>query len=175
MNRAWHWGCLLLALGLPLFGCGVAVDQDLAEFEAKIRREFPSVTQISTEDLAGWLADPDRPPPIIIDARAPEEFAVSHLPGALHAQNREQVEALTAGEKNRDLVLYCSVGYRSSILAERLAESGFQNVRNLEGSIFRWANEGRPLYRGSTPVEVVHPYDDSWGRFLDRRFWSYTP
>ena len=48
-------------------------------------------------------------------------------------------------------------------------------VYNLEGSIFRWANEDRPLYRGDVAVRQVHPFDESWAALLhaDRR--SYSP
>ena len=58
---------------------------------------------------------------------------------------------------NRRIVVYCSVGYRSSELAEFLMKTGFTEVYNLEGSIFRWANEGRPVYRAEERVRVVHP------------------
>ena len=43
----------------------------------------------------------------------------------------------------------------------------YTNVRNLDGSIFQWANEGRPLVRGNQRVQDVHPYDENWGRLLD--------
>jgi hypothetical protein len=45
-------------------------------------------------------------------------------------------------------------------------------VFNLEGSLFQWANEGRPVYRDDVPVQAIHPYDARWGRLLDRRFHS---
>jgi hypothetical protein len=69
------------------------------------------------------------------------------------------------------IVTYCSVGYRSGAFAERLRSAGFTNVVNLEGSIFRWANEGRPLFRSARPVTEVHPYNRTWGLLLkeDRR------
>jgi hypothetical protein len=41
-------------------------------------------------------------------------------------------------------------------------------VYNLDGSIFQWANEGRPLYSGTNRVASVHPYDREWGRFLKK-------
>ena len=46
---------------------------------------------------------------------------------------------------------------------------------NLEGSIFRWAGEGRPVYRDGVRVEQVHPYDDRWGALLPRTLWAYAP
>ena len=44
---------------------------------------------------------------------------------------------------------------------------GFTRVYNLEGSIFKWANEHRPLVDRSGPASVVHPYNRIWGRLLD--------
>jgi len=62
------------------------------------------------------------------------------------------------------------VGYRSSILARKLQTLGFKEVHNLEGSIFKWANEGRPLVQGQTTVHKVHPYNAHWGRLLERKY-----
>ena len=61
---------------------------------------------------------------------------------------------------------YCAVGYKSGALATKLREAGFTNVRNLEGSIFQWANRRRPLVREDQPVTTVHPYSSLWGRLL---------
>ena len=133
-----------------------------------IRKRFPSVRQLSTGQLDGWIADTNgQPHPLIIDARPEAEYAVSHLRGARNCVSVGQVKA--ALETNtRPIVVYCSVGYRSSALAEKLQRAGLTNVWNLEGSLFAWANEGRPVYRGETllkPVRV-HPYDAKWGQLL---------
>lgn len=139
-----------------------------------IRRKFPGVRQLSTRELADWLANTNRPAPVLIDARHPREFAVSHLPGARHATSTTAVRAL-ALPPHQPLVVYCSVGYRSSALAEKLAQAGFTQVANLEGSIFAWANEGRPVFRGTNAVPAVHPYDAKWGQLLDQRHHPTPP
>jgi len=64
------------------------------------------------------------------------------------------------------VVVYCSVGYRSSALAEKLQRAGFTNVVNLEGSIFQWANEGRTLSRGTNVVREIHGYSRKWAQML---------
>jgi hypothetical protein len=48
-------------------------------------------------------------------------------------------------------------------------------VYNLEGSIFEWANSGRPVYRGEERVSVVHPYGARWERLLDRALRADSP
>jgi rhodanese-related sulfurtransferase len=132
-----------------------------------LQHRFPKVEWISTQELAAWLADQGRPAPLLFDVRAPEEWDVSHLPGARRVDPGVAVESVTAGlSKETPIVTYCAVGYRSGELATRLRAAGFTKVRNLDGSIFEWANEHRPLVRGDEQVSTVHPYNALWGRLL---------
>ncbi|MGH7937844.1 MAG: rhodanese-like domain-containing protein, partial [Bryobacteraceae bacterium] len=71
-----------------------------------------------------------------------------------------------ATAKDATIVTYCSVGYRSAGMARRLHAAGFTRVQNLEGSIFEWANEHRPLVHDGKAATQVHPYDALWGRLL---------
>lgn len=129
-----------------------------------VRRRFPSVQEISTADLADWLAQ-ETAQPVLIDARRPAEYAVSHLPEAVQAKSVEAVEAAGVS-KDRPIVVYCSVGYRSARLGEKLQAAGYQ-VMNLEGSLFQWANEGRLLQSAGGPTRQAHPYSRLWGLLLD--------
>lgn len=52
-------------------------------------------------------------------------------------------------------------------MAQRLAKAGATEIFNLEGSIFQWANEGRPLERDGKPATKVHPYNGTFGKMLD--------
>ena len=130
-----------------------------------IRWKFPKAVHISTDSLAGLLSPSPDALPILLDVRAPEEYQISHLPGAIRAETLD--EALAALEdtgSDRDVILYCSVGYRSSELAQKLNGEGFERLFNLEGGLFRWANEGRPLAQSEARV---HPFDRLWGTLLD--------
>jgi len=120
--------------------------QDWETLKAKIQAEFPEVAQMSTQELADRLADPEKEEPLLLDTREREEYDVSHFLNAILADSeKEAAEILKGSDKDRPIVVYCSVGYRSSRMAEKLKKKGFENVYNLEGSIFQWANEGRPL------------------------------
>ncbi len=123
--------------------------------KARIAKEFPNVKPIGTAELTKA-----EPKPVLLDVRTAAEFDVSHLAGAKRV---EPDAATVALPKNTPIVTYCSVGYRSAKFAQRLQEAGFTNVRNLEGSIFQWANEGRPVEPGTK----VHPYNKKWGVLLD--------
>jgi sterol desaturase/sphingolipid hydroxylase (fatty acid hydroxylase superfamily)/rhodanese-related sulfurtransferase len=136
--------------------------------KGRIAEEFPQVQQITTDELDRWISKPGAPPPRLLDVREPEEYAVSHLPMALRIDPDAHAGDLPPDiGKDATIVVYCSVGYRSAALAQRLQTAGFTNVRNLDGSIFKWANEGRPVLRNGREVRQVHPYDSKWGRLLD--------
>ncbi len=136
----------------------------LHDIKQTVRAKFPTVKQLATNELEAWLKQPNRAQPLLLDARTPEEFAVSHLHGA---HNGAQVAAaLKDYPKDKPIVTYCAVGYRSSALAAQLQQQGFTNVANLEGSIFQWANEGRAIYKGEQIVRHVHPFDAKWGQML---------
>ncbi len=49
------------------------------------------------------------------------------------------------GEESK-VVVYCSVGYRSEKIAEKLKAAGYKNVFNLYGGIFEWENQNLPVY-----------------------------
>ena len=133
-------------------------------------RKFPNVEWISTEEFAHWLADPLKPQPIILDARSEAEYAVSHLKQSKRIEPNDPNLAIFTGSKDKPIVVYCSVGYRSARIAERLQQAGFSVVYNLEGSIFQWANEGRPVFKDERPTMLVHPYDDLWGKLLKSEY-----
>src|SRR5262245_37918812 len=107
-----------------------------------VRWRFPTVRQISTAELADWLHDPGRVPPVLLDVRPAKEYAVSHLPEARQVDPNASAAVVVEGlPPDQPIVVYCSAGYRSSALAQRLHAAGRTDVVNLEGSIFKWANE----------------------------------
>lgn len=143
--------------------------EDAEAIHDTIRKRFPTVRQLSPAALAAWLADESKPAPLLVDVREAAEFNVSHLKNAVHLTNPRDIKARLA-DPNSPVVVYCSVGYRSSAAAEQLIRLGCTNVWNLEGSIFAWANAGNPVYRGSNQVSEVHPYSAKWGRLLELKF-----
>ncbi len=139
-----------------------------ADVFASINRQWPEVPQMSTQELAQRMAEDGDARPLLIDVRTRREYEVSHLPGAVWAETSRQIEdVLSRRSKHQVIVLYCSAGVRSSNAAARLTKSGRADVFNLQGSIFLWANERRPVLQDGKVVGVVHPYDDRWGVLLD--------
>ena len=71
--------------------------------------------------------------------------------------------------KDAILVVYCSVGYRSEKIGEKLKALGFSKVYNLYGGIFEWSNRGYPLVdQKEQPTTKVHAFNKDWGRWLEQ-------
>ena len=165
---------LLMAAVLQVGGCRDEIAWPAVDHA--IRTEYPEVRRVTTDSLARWIASDSLRRPILLDTRPAEEFAVSQLHGAVRIDpDAEDFSMLDTLGRDAPIVTYCSVGYRSSGIAEKLQTAGFTNVRNLEGSIFRWANEGRPVYRDGREVHEVHPFDAVWGSLLDPELRAYEP
>jgi rhodanese-related sulfurtransferase len=130
-----------------------------------ITKRYPEVPALTVDELRDELAAPA--PPLLLDVRSQAEFDVSHLRGAQRARRIDEALAAVQGLPTETaIVAYCSVGWRSAGLVQALRRQGYSNARNLEGSIFEWANRRLPLARGEATATTVHPYDRVWGRLL---------
>ncbi|MDB6038851.1 MAG: Rhodanese domain protein [Verrucomicrobiales bacterium] len=138
---------------------------DIETIEKITRLAFPGVPHLSTNELERSLSHSARL--ILIDVRSPAEFAISHLKDAINLRSVEEI-AKRCSDRNAKLVLYCAVGFRSARLVSKLQKRGFRNPVNLEGSIFRWINEGRPVYSGAALASSVHPFGSMWSGLLKR-------
>lgn len=136
------------------------------DLKAEIRRRFPEVAQLPIPAFV----EGHRAAAFLVDVREPEEYAVSHIEGAVNLSDPDAIAAAFEGSGRREIVLYCAVGYRSSRVARDLQERVSAPVYNLEGSIFEWANSGHPVFRSGARVDEVHPYDERWGRLLEPRY-----
>ena len=77
-------GILMTALIVLVAGFGASKTSAFQWFllRASLHNQFPQVQWITTRELADWLEDRHRPPPVLLDVRTVEEWSVSHLPGA---------------------------------------------------------------------------------------------
>jgi len=140
--------------------------------------KFPDVKWIVTRDLARWRQDRARPQPVLLDARTEAEYGVSHLQGASRIDPyKPSLSGLTRFPKDTPIVVYSSAGYRGARVARSLGQAGYANVQNLGSSLFQWANEGRPIFKGDRRAEVVHPYDGwwGWGWLLESKYRAQVP
>lgn len=107
---------------------------------------------------------------ILLDARELEEYQTSHIKGAHYiGYNKFDKKDLAKFPKDKEIVLYCSIGYRSEKIGNRLQKLGFTKVSNLYGSIFEWVNQGNPVVdKNEQPTNLVHGYNKNWSQWINQ-------
>lgn len=136
-----------------------------------LRLKFREVRQVTPAELVTWTRDPNRPPPLLLDARPDSSFARSRIQGAVRLDPAQpDLTVLARVPRDQPLVVYDAAGVAGTAMVIGLSEAGFSRVSNLEGGIFRWVNEGYPVVNDSGAARVVDPVNWSWGRLLKARF-----
>lgn len=157
---------LLCFFTIASFGQETAFQLGLSEaFDREIRSSLSlKVDTISVSSLANSYSDY-----IILDAREKEEFDVSHIPNAIHIGYKKLDTDLLANiDKSMPVVVYCSIGYRSEKVTQKMLKMGFENVQNLYGSIFLWVNHGYGVVdKNGKPTKSVHTYNKKWSRWVE--------
>lgn len=103
-----------------------------------------------------------------IDTRVKREFDVSHIKNAQWVgYNEFDLEKVKNIPKDAEVIVYCSVGYRSEKIGEKLEKAGYKNVKNLWGGIFEWVNDGNTVVDNQEiKTPNVHAYSKKWGVWL---------
>ena len=128
------------------------LDQRIEALVADVEASVGDVPVIRADDLR--LALGGAAPPVLLDVRAPEERAVSVIPGAVFDADR-----IAAGA---EVIVYCTVGLRSGKTARQLRERGI-NALNLRGGILAWLAAGGTLVDAQgAPTHRVHVYGRRW-------------
>lgn len=106
---------------------------------------------------------------VILDAREQKEYDVSHIEGAKCVGfDHFDPSALEGIDKDEQIVIYCSVGYRSEKIGEKLKAMGYSNVFNLYGSIFEWVNRGNEVIDAEGQgTKKVHTYNLLWSKWVN--------
>jgi len=125
-----------------------------------------TVDLIKPEELKRWQHEQKEL--VLLDTRSLKEFQVSHLKGSEFV-DFESFEASNIMHipKSSTVVVYCSVGYRSERIGERIKELGFKKVFNLYGGLFQWKNKGYTVVNNQNQAtDSVHAYNRLWGQYL---------
>lgn len=127
-----------------------------------------NVPYISVEKLASLESTV-----IILDARERREYNVSHIKNAFFVGyekfNLKDVKKILPQNKNKKIIVYCSLGIRSETVADKLINAGYTNVYNLYGGIFEWKNKNFQIIDSlGKPTENVHTVDRNWSKLLTK-------
>jgi rhodanese-related sulfurtransferase len=140
-----------------------ALDRDLAREVVSVGVEwrFPEVVHLSIDAAQTRLGE--TPSPLLLDVRTTDEYAAGHLRGARWLDpEADPATRLAEVPRSRSVIVYCSVGWRSSLMIARLERAGFSTVVNLRGGAFAWVARGLPVVRGGEISHRVHPYGAPW-------------
>lgn len=135
-------------------------------FDEKMESLYQNtVPLIKAEELTKLLQQKEV---YLLDTRTPDEYRVSHLPGAAFLDYDQFAESDVADiPKGANVVVYCSVGYRSERIGEELQRLGYSRVSNLYGGIFDWKNQGNTIINNhNQPTDSVHTYNKNWSKWL---------
>ena len=127
----------------------------VVEMYAKYKKSFPEIADLSPEQVFKLMK---RVEVVFVDVRSKEEQTVSMIPGALtHQKFLED----PGSYKERTVIAYCTISYRSGKLASKLRKRGI-HVINLRGGLLAWLHAGGPVHRDGIPLRKVHVYGKTW-------------
>ncbi|MCM8539939.1 MAG: rhodanese-like domain-containing protein [Lentisphaeraceae bacterium] len=99
----------------------------------------------------------------LIDTREEKEQLVSTLPKAI---TKKQFLQNPQKYKDKKLVAYCTIGYRSGDFAEKHKK---YNILNLEGGVLAWSHFKGKFYKDGKETNKVHVYAKEWN-FLNSNY-----
>ena len=157
--------CTMLLAIIPLSCLAFAISNDdsdegsrhrtVQEMYNEYKKSFPGVPDISAKEA---IEKNKQGKVIFVDVRKAEEKNISMLPGAI---TERELLLNPQRYKNHLIIAYCTIGYRSGKLSEKLQKQGIRMV-NLRGGILAWLHAGGTVYRKGKPVNRVHIFGKKW-------------
>jgi rhodanese-related sulfurtransferase len=109
------------------------------------------MARISPSDLHALLESGS--PAAVLDVRSEERRRSSGwIPGSIYVPDVSKLQL----RPDEEVIVYCDCPNEASaaIVAKKLQERGFQNVRPLAGGIDAWRQQGLPLDRSASPGDL---------------------
>ena len=119
------------------------------------KRSLPEIPEVTVAELLAMRA---REETVIVDGREDAEREVSMIPGAV---SLAELERITDRQRERPIVIYCTIGYRSGLVTESLRERGLKAF-NLRGGILAWLHAGQDVVDTGGETRRVHVYGATW-------------
>jgi adenylyltransferase/sulfurtransferase len=107
--------------------CGLKKTETLDEFDI-------TAAQLKTAIDSGKR-------PVLLDVREPYEYSLCHLESSTSIPLEELPTRTGELKRDSEIVVYCHVGIRSTSAVRLLRQTGFANVKNLQGGIDEWARQ----------------------------------
>jgi phage shock protein E len=86
---------------------------------------------------------------MLIDVRAPSDFADGHIPGAINMPHENINDYLTEleGHKDKPIIIYCQSGTQAKLAMKFLKDLDFSEVMHLEDDMLGWNASQMPIDR----------------------------
>jgi len=139
-----RWGLMLLAASLAAFIAAKAWRR--YQFHARLRMD-----RISVQALAQMLQNGEAP--VVVDVRSSIGHDEGRIPGSIVFDNDDWPEDLKAPHRDAVVVVYCACPNEASaaLVARKLMQRGFKQVRPLRGGIDAWRDAGLELEHADAP------------------------
>lgn len=162
--------CFLLLLLFPFISCAQKEKTGLIE-EPQFDQRVSNLLNGTIPFIGVKELNEIKHEVTIFDARELEEYRISHIEGAKYIGYKQfDPKSLEGVDKEKKIVLYCSIGYRSEKIGEKLKKLGYNNVYNLYGSIFEWANQSYPLMDSNDKRTFkLHTYNANWSKWVNNK------
>lgn len=94
--------------------------------------------------------------PLILDVRSPHEYYSGHIAGATLIPLQQLSQRLSEIQqyKDKEILIYCRSGNRSTVASEILIENGFKKLYNLQTGILGWQKDGFKMEKEDTSVRI---------------------
>ncbi len=81
----------------------------------------------------------------VLDVGKTERWEAGHITGAHYVYVGELPKQLDEIPKDKEIVIYCESGFKTSLAASLLKQHGYEHVTELVGGWFAWQNAGYPI------------------------------
>ena len=87
--------------------------------------------------------------PLILDVRTQHEYNRGHLHNSvlIPVQELQSRYKELGNHKDREILIYCATGNRSTVASKILIDSGFKHIVNMRGGISDWIKKNYPVVR----------------------------
>lgn len=108
-----------------------------------MKEELEKVKQISIEEFKEKIENNENIQ--IVDVRGATEYESGHIKGADHVFLGTILDNLEKVEKEKEVIIHCQSGMRSSLAYSLLSRAGFENIINYDGGMAEWKRLGNEV------------------------------
>ncbi len=129
---------LLLSIGVITTSCNSGTAQNEKESEDKVEEVVDAHYQ--NIDVAKFDELRANNEYVLLDVRTPKEIAAGKVPDAVELDFFDPSFDTKLGQlaKDKEYLIYCKSGGRSSKAAQMMIDKGYHNVYNLNGGYTSW-------------------------------------